>query len=73
MNCEFWQFTGCAQFEGAYLEDGKGWSIWDERTNNPGAVPREKRVYLNQTGTVLAYHKSLASKHIDTNGQLDSR
>ncbi|BDA42218.1 beta-glucosidase 1A [Coccomyxa sp. Obi] len=22
------------QFEGAYLEDGKGWSIWDDYTNN---------------------------------------
>ena len=38
------------QFEGAYMADGKGPSIWDQYANKPMANPTHNHIFMNQTG-----------------------
>lgn len=50
--------VNCMQFEGAYQEDGKGPSIWDTWTNNPGRnIHGDPKVHNNETGA----HKLMSS------------
>lgn len=44
--------------QGAYKDDGRGWSMWDDFTRKPGAV------YNNQNGDVACdhYHRCDAAR-----------